>query len=123
MTSILGKIGWWTLVVATALMLLNHLLGVFAFAEGDDERLMFVIFALLNLYALIVLLLPYRRREPWSWWLTWTSVAAFPASVLFITDPSIGGLYLAIGGVLALGQVLTYRDVTRRSPLATSLVG
>ena len=120
MTSILGRLGWWTLVVVTALMLANHLAGVFAFAEGDDEQLMFVMFALLNLYALIVLLLPFRRREPWAWWLTWTSIAAFAISYFFITDPSIGLLYLVIGGVLAFGQVLTYREIVRRDLVTMS---
>lgn len=103
------KIGWWILLVPTALILLNHAVGAFAFAEGTTDRLMFTVYALLNVYTLVVIVIPLRRREPWAWWLTWVAVASFVACFLLslASDPSVGWLYLAIGAVMAVGLALT----------------
>ena len=59
----LFRIGWWVLVVSTGLFALNHVAGTAAFATSDDERMMFLVFAALQLLALIVLLVPYRARD------------------------------------------------------------
>lgn len=42
---------------------LNHVLGVVAFAETGEEQMMFALFAGLDLYAMVVLLTAYRHRE------------------------------------------------------------
>lgn len=106
--SVPHRIGWWVLTALTALMLLNHAVGVFAFSQGATDRFMFVVFALLNAYALVVLLIPFRRGEPWAWWLSQLQVAAFALCLPLLDDPAIGWFYLGIAAVLELGLALTY---------------
>jgi hypothetical protein len=65
----------------------------------------------LNAYQAVVLLVPYRRLEPWAWWLTWVSVAAF-ALVFPLTDPELGLFYLGAAVVSALAQAITFREAS-----------
>jgi hypothetical protein len=77
-TSTAFRVGWWVLLVLTFLFILNHLAGTVAFANNDDERLMFVGFAALGIVSLAVLLIPYRARESWAWWVAGPSRWRWP---------------------------------------------
>jgi hypothetical protein len=58
-----------------------------------------------SLYSVAVLLFPYRRGEKWAWFATWLIVLAFAVVILFNSD--LGGMYLAMSGLMAVGQILT----------------
>jgi hypothetical protein len=102
----LAKVAWGILLVASVLGVVNHALGVFTIAERDPERLMFALFACLNVYATAVLLGPYRRGEIWAWLVTWIEVAAF-ALVYPFTGPEPGTWYLIGAGIAALAQAVS----------------
>lgn len=107
-----GRIGWWVLVVLTALLALNHVAGTLLFANSTDESLMFMGFAALELLALIVLFIPYRRKEMWAWGATWVSIIPVGLVFAFGTD-AIGVFYVSVAAVMALAQLLTlanFRD-------------
>ncbi len=111
-----ARIGWVVLLAISIVGVLNHLLGVLAFATSSDERLAFAMFACVNAYATAVLLVPYRRRVGWAWSITWLEVAAF-ASVLPLTGGGgIGVGYLVVAAVAALAQLATLPDF-RSGPL------
>jgi hypothetical protein len=98
------KVGWITLLIAAALMTLNHFSLIFFL--GDP--VLFTGFAAVNLYALIVILIPFRRAEQWAWLTTWILPAglALPAS----TDPDLAIFYYAVAALCILGLLLTMRD-------------
>lgn len=108
-----AKTGWVVLLVVSVTGALNHLLGVVTFASGGEERLMFVLFTLLNGYAIAVLLFPYRRHQRWAWAITWLEVAAFTAAMPLIGG-DLGVGYLVVAAVAALAQLATLRSVWRR---------
>lgn len=109
---VMFRVGWWVLFVSTSLFALNHVAGSVAFANSDDERVMFMIFAALNLLTLAVLLVPYRAREAWAWWAVWIPIAAmFIGPVVFGFDPIaliylVGGIVMAVAHLMAATQVL-----------------
>ena len=111
----LFRAGWWALVVITALLALNHALGTIAFATSDDERAMFMIFLALNLLSLVVLVIPYRRRERWSWWATWIPVITNAIPLLVFSFDAIAVFYASLAVLMAAGQLTTLRAF--RSPL------
>ena len=98
------KVGWITLIVLAALMTLNH----FALIFFLDEPVLFTGFAAFNLYALLVILFPFRRGEKWAWLATWILPAglALPAA----TDPDIAILYYTVSAVCVLALLLTMRE-------------
>ena len=91
----LFRIGWWVLVLSTRLFALHHVAGTAAFATSDDERMMFLVFAALQLLALIVLLVPYRTRERWARWAIWIPIAAMLVTPLVFGVDTIGLVYVA----------------------------
>ena len=105
----LFRAGWWVLVVITGLLALNHALGTFIFATSDDERAMFVIFLALNLLSLVVLVIPYRRRERWSWWATWIPVVTNAIPLLVFSFDAIAVFYASLAVLMAAGQFTTLR--------------
>ncbi len=109
---VLFGVGWWALVVLTALFALNHIAGVWAFASSDDERMMFLVFAALQLLALAVLLVPYRRLEVWAWWAMWIPILAMAATYpVFLS--TLGIVYLAVAAAMALAQFATLPAMRR----------
>lgn len=102
----LFRIGWWTLLVLLALFAVNHGAGVWLIAESTDESQMFELFAVLNLFALVVLLIPYRRLEGWAWWAMWIAILPVGLVMAFGADV-IGVIYLVTAIVLALAQLAT----------------
>jgi hypothetical protein len=108
------RVGWLVLVVAAALGVIAHGTGVFVIAQEEPEPLMFAAFAATNAYALVVLLVPYRRLERWAWAVTWINVAATGMVFVWLRD-GVGFSYLVGAVVMALAQVATYPDFRRRS--------
>ena len=98
------KFGWITLIVSAALMTLNHFSLIFILDEPD----LFTGFAVFNLYALIVILIPFRRGEKWAWMTTWLLPIglALPAA----SDPDIAIYYFAVAAVCVLGLLLTMQN-------------
>lgn len=103
---ILFRVGWWTLVVLFALFAVNHGAGIWFIATSTDESQMFEAFAALNLFALVVLLFPYRRLEGWAWWAMWIAIMPIGLVMAFGADV-IGVIYLITAIVLALAQFAT----------------
>lgn len=96
------KIGWWILVALSVVSVLGH--AALLFAEPGEE-ILFLGWVAFPFFALVVLFIPYRRGERWAWAVTWVMVLAFALVPLFSAE--IGLYYLAIAGLLALGQLLT----------------
>jgi len=101
------KSGWIILLVLAALMALNHF-GLIFFL---DEPVLFTGFAAFNLYAFLVIYIPFRRGEKWAWYATWILPIGFalPAAT-DPGDPGIAIFYYAVAGVCLLGLLLTMRD-------------
>ena len=98
------QIGRIILLVAAALMTLNHSVLIFAL----DDPVLFMGYAAFNLYALIVIAIPFRRHEKWAWYATWILPIglAIPAS----TDPKLAPFYYIVAAACVLGLLLTMRD-------------
>jgi hypothetical protein len=96
------KTGWWILISLSALSVVMHAGLLFAL---PDEELLFLGWVVFSLYSVAVLLFPYRRGEKWAWFATWLIVLAFAVVILFNSD--LGGMYLAMSGLMAVGQILT----------------
>lgn len=109
MRTMLGKIAWIVLVVMNGLLLLNHAVATFFVATSPDEARMFIAYAIVNAFALLVLLFAYRKHERWAWWSIWLVVLATGITVAYGAD-AIGVTYLAIAGVMALAQLGTARE-------------
>jgi hypothetical protein len=97
-------IGWIALLGISAFAALNHLLlSVFI----QEERLLFLGWAALNVYSTVVFALPFRRKEPWAWYISWILVMAFAAPLFLSTAGGIAVGYGIVAGVLAVGLLLT----------------
>ena len=99
-----SKFGWITLLVAAALMFLNHSSLIFIL----DEPVLFIGYTVFNLYALLVLWIPFRRGEMWAWWATWLLPIGLAVPAFF--DPAIMYYYLAVAAFCILGLLLTRQD-------------
>jgi hypothetical protein len=104
------KIGWIILLIATALMTLNHATLIFA----EDEPILFTGFAAFTLYAFLVIYIPFRRAEKWAWYTTWILPIGLAASAFSITDPNIALLYYTFAALCGLGLLLTMPDFFAR---------
>jgi len=95
------KIGWIALLVSAILMAFTHFSLIFIL----DEPVLFTGFAIFNLYALLVILIPFRRGEKWAWVTTWLLPIglALPAAL----DPDIMIFYFAVAAVCVMGLVLS----------------
>lgn len=107
-----ARIAWVVLVVLTAGYAVNHVAGIATFSDNDTDRLMFAVFAGLNVETLIILLLPYRSRRFWAWAVTWVSVAVFAVCPIWV-EPPIGLFYLGTAVVLAAAQLAALPDFIR----------
>ncbi|UUZ58910.1 ATP-binding cassette domain-containing protein [Nocardioides sp. B-3] len=86
MTSTAARVGWAVLVVTAAPGMVNHAAGVFVIADEDPEPLMFAAFTATNAYALVVLLVPFRRRQYWAWAVTRVNIAATGIVFIWLRD-------------------------------------
>ncbi len=106
---ILFRVGWWVLVVLTALLVANHALGLATFATSDDERALFLIFLAFGVLSLVVLLIPYRRLERWSWWATWIPVGASLSPFVIFPFDEVVAFYVGVAVVMVAAQLMTLR--------------
>jgi hypothetical protein len=97
------KIGWILLLVSATLMALMHFSLIFILNDPS----LFIIAGFFNLYALLVILIPFRRGEKWAWAATWLLPIglALPAFL----DPNIA-FYFGVAAIGVLGLLLTMRD-------------
>ena len=109
------RVGWWVLIVLTALLVANHALGLLTFATSDDERGLFLIFLAFGLLSLVVLAIPYRRREGWAWWATWIPIVANALPLVIFGFDVVGAFYGGIAVVMAAAQIATRQAFGRRS--------
>jgi hypothetical protein len=101
------KIGWIILLVSAALMTLMHLSLIFIL----KDPVLFFGFAIFNLYAFLVLLIPFRQGYQWAWVATWLLPIglALPATL----DPDIA-FYYGVAAVCVVGLLLTMKDFIKR---------
>lgn len=105
MQSTAHKVGWWTLFIIGLLMALNHLSLMFILA---DEFVLFAGWAAFNLYALVVLYVPFRRGEKWAWNTSWllpifTASPAMPG----LGDSEFGPYYLGAALLCVVALIIT----------------
>ena len=98
------KTGWILLLVAAALMALNHFVMIFAL----DEPTLFVGYTAFSFYALTVLLIPFRHYERWAWYCTW--ILPLGLVVPAFLNPEIAIIYYAVTTVCVLGLLLTRQE-------------
>lgn len=104
----LFRAGWIVLIVGAALMTLNHVVLLFVL----DSPLLFLGFALFTLYALVVAVIPLRRRERWAWYATWLlPMGMAAAAVIDVTNPNVAIFYIVAAAVGVAGMLLTARGV------------
>jgi hypothetical protein len=105
----LAKAGWIVLIVLNAALLLNHLVATFVVATSADEARMFIAYAAVNAFALLVLFFAYRARQRWAWASIWLVVLVTAVTIAYGID-TIGLIYVAAGAVMALAQLATARE-------------
>jgi hypothetical protein len=103
------KFGWIILLIIAALMTLQHFSLIFFL----DEPTLFTGFAAFNLYAFLIIYIPFRRGEKWAWGATWILPVglALPA----FNDPGTGIAiyYFAVAAMCVFGLLLTIRDFSK----------
>lgn len=104
--SLAFKIGWGILLFFSIGNVLGHI-GLSIFESQPST--VFVAWAGMNFLAAGILLIPYRRRERWAWFLIWALIVPYALVILFNRD--VGLIYLGEAALMALGQLLTYRTV------------
>jgi hypothetical protein len=96
--------GWIFLSISSALMTLNHFVLTFVLTEP----VLFLGWTAFNLYALLVIAIPFRRLERWAWYATWILPVGLTAGAFFA--PDIALFYYSVSAVCALGLLLTMRS-------------
>src|SRR5215216_5197207 len=79
------KTGRIILLVAAALMTLNHAVIIFIL----DDPVLFMAYTAFTLYALVVIAIPFRRCEKWAWYATWILPIGLAAVAALSGDPNI----------------------------------
>jgi len=98
------KSGWIILLVSAALMTLGHFSMIFFL----NEPTLFIGFTVFNLYAFIVIFIPFRRGEKWAWVATWLLPIGLALPAFYVSAIAI--YYYAVAAVCVLGLLLTMRD-------------
>ncbi len=101
------KVGWIILLVITALMAVNHIALPF-YSPADATAA--VGYAVLNIYALIVILIPFRRFERWAWLTSWIQPIGLALPAVIESNPAILIFYFTASALLVLGLLLTMWD-------------
>jgi hypothetical protein len=98
------KAGWIVLLVSAALFTLGHLSLIFVFA---NEQTLFIGHTAFNLYAFLVILIPFHEGKKWAWLATWILPVGLALTGAF--DAQIAPYYFGMAAVCALGLLLTMR--------------
>ena len=109
---VLWRIGWGALLFFTVAFALNHFAGVFYITSSTDEQQMFELFGTLHLLALVILLIPYRRREWWAWLAMWIAIVPVALVLVFVPDV-LGAVYFGSAAVMSVAQFLALPDFRR----------
>ena len=96
------KAGWIVLLVVSGLMTLNHFLLIFL----ENEPTLFIGWTAFTLYATLVVWIPFRRGEVWSWYSSWIVVITFASAIFF--NAQVGRFYLGAAVIIGIGLLLTY---------------
>lgn len=95
------KAGWGALIVSAALMALVHFSLIFILGEP----VLFTGFAFFNTYALLVILVPFRRGEKWAWMAVWLLPTGLALPAAF--DPDIMFFYFGVAAICVAGLLMT----------------
>jgi hypothetical protein len=98
-------VGWMMLLGAAALMTLSHS----TLSLVLDEPILFLGYAAFNLYALLVVALPLRRRERWAWYTTW--ILPLGLAIPGAMDPDIAPIYYAAAALCVAGLLLSMGEL------------
>ena len=101
-----SKTGWIILLVLAALMALGHF--SMTFFQGGDETTLFIGLTVFNLYAFIVILIPFPRGEKWAWVATWLLPIGLTLLAFYV--PAIAIYYYGVAAICVLGLLLTMPD-------------
>jgi hypothetical protein len=96
------KIGWWILVVLSALMAIGHLSLMFTIA---DDFVLFAGWSGFSLYGLAVFFWPFRQGESWAWNVSWLHPLVFLSPLN--GDANIAPYYTGIAVLFGIGLLLT----------------
>lgn len=96
-------IGWIVLLFISALTTLWLIILMLTIVEDAP---VLVSWAVLSLYATIILSIPFRRGEKWAWFSIWIQVILF-GSTIFFSPPEIAMKYVFAAGLMALCMLLT----------------
>jgi len=113
------KTGRIILLVAAALMTLNHAVLIFVL----DEPVLFLGYTAFTLYALLIIAIPFPRCERWAWYATWVLPLGLAGAAVLAGDPNITYFYYGVAAACVLGLLLTTRDffaVERQVPQRVS---
>src|SRR5215208_6254935 len=113
------KTGRIILLIAAALMTLNHAVLVFVL----DQPVLFLGYTAFTLYALVVIAIPFRRCEKWAWYATWILPIGLAGAAVSAADPTITFFYYGVAAACVLGLLLTMRKffaVERQVPQRVS---
>jgi len=102
-----ARIAFWALVAVTCFYTVVHAAGIFFIADGAEERLMFTCYAALNMFALVVLLAPFRSGQPWAWAASWIPLVPNLLVLPILGQEGPGTQYLAISAVMAVCLLVT----------------
>jgi len=102
--SLLFKTGWIILLTAAFLMTLNHFVLLFIL----HNPILYMGWSAFNLYALLVIAIPFRHQERWAWYATWILPIGLAAGGA--TDPGISIYYFGVAAACVLGLLLTMRE-------------
>ena len=100
------KIGRIILLIAAALMTLNHAVIIFIL----DDPVLFMGYTAFTLYALVVIAIPFRRCEKWAWYATWILPIGLAAVAALSGDPNITPFYYGAAAACVMGLLLTMRE-------------
>jgi hypothetical protein len=106
------KIGWIILLVSAALMTLNHL-GLIFFLHDPT---LFTGFAAFNLYAFLVILIPFRQGEKWAWYATWILPIGLAVPAFIAGNGTLATFYYGASAVCVLGLLLTMQSFFLHEP-------
>jgi hypothetical protein len=100
-TELKYRIAYWILVLLAVSTTVNSF--VRAFLEPYPVWVAGCVAA--SLFAIVVLLIPFRKGEPWAWYAAWIFAALL--AIVFVLGEEVGIYYLSAAVIVALCLLLT----------------